>query len=348
MLIGFAMFAAVIVNIALMGGYHVHGLGSVSGAVGMVGFMAAAAVTEELMFRGLLFRLVEERLGTWLSLLLTGVLFGLMHLLNPDASLWGATAIAIEAGFMLAACYAATRNLWVPIGLHFGWNFAAGGIFGVGRLRQRRVGGAAGRQHVGFDTAQRRRLRAGGQPLHGGRRGGADCGLPLAGPPPRPHRATASPRGRGPGGERYGLLMITRRMLPDSWRRWPVTVRDLPLALVIALASVTPPLRGIGTQLGDLPARPFDALTVVVIALECLPLALRRSRPALSLALVSLGFAIDQVRALPHLRGRRARRRAGERGRPPGTRPPCHGARRLPRVRRHWPSPSTGRGRPRG
>ena len=131
MLIGFAMFAAVIVSIALMGGYHVHGLGSVSGAVGLVGFMAAAAVTEELVFRGLLFRLVEERLGTWLSLLLTGVLFGLMHLLNPDASLWGATAIAIEAGFMLAACYAATRNLWVPIGLHFGWNFAAGGIFSV-------------------------------------------------------------------------------------------------------------------------------------------------------------------------------------------------------------------------
>ncbi|MBO4141551.1 CPBP family intramembrane metalloprotease [Micromonospora tulbaghiae] len=130
-LIGFAMFAAVIVNIALMGGYHVHGIGSVSGAVGIFGLMAAAAVTEELMFRGLLFRLVEERLGTWLSLLLTGVLFGLMHLLNPDASLWGATAIAIEAGFMLAAAYAATRNLWVPIGLHFGWNFAAGGVFGV-------------------------------------------------------------------------------------------------------------------------------------------------------------------------------------------------------------------------
>ncbi|MEU1763056.1 CPBP family intramembrane glutamic endopeptidase [Micromonospora sp. NPDC005223] len=130
-LIGFAMFAAVIVNIALMGGYHVDGIGSVSGAVGIFGLMAAAAVTEELMFRGLLFRLVEERLGTWLSLLLTGVLFGLMHLLNPDAGLWGATAIAIEAGFMLAAAYAATRNLWVPIGLHFGWNFAAGGVFGV-------------------------------------------------------------------------------------------------------------------------------------------------------------------------------------------------------------------------
>lgn len=129
--VGCAMFAAVVVTIALLGGYHVHGVGSVTGVVGLFGFMAAAAVTEELLFRGLLFRLVEERLGTWLSLLLTGVLFGLVHLANPDADLWGATAITIEAGFMLAACYAATRTLWVPIGLHFGWNFAAAGIFSV-------------------------------------------------------------------------------------------------------------------------------------------------------------------------------------------------------------------------
>lgn len=129
MLIGVAMFAAVIANIALLGGYHVHGLGSVTGAVGLFGFMAAAAVTEELLFRGVLFRIVEERLGSRLALLLTGSVFGLMHVVNPDATLWGAIAIAISAGFMLAACYAATRNLWVPIGLHFGWNFAAGGIF---------------------------------------------------------------------------------------------------------------------------------------------------------------------------------------------------------------------------
>lgn len=128
-LIGVGMFAAVIVNIALLGGYHVHGLGSVTGAVGLFGFMAAAAVTEELLFRGVLFRIIEERTGTWVALLLTGLAFGAMHLINPDASLWGAIAIAIEAGFMLAACYAATRNLWVPIGLHFGWNFALGGIF---------------------------------------------------------------------------------------------------------------------------------------------------------------------------------------------------------------------------
>ncbi|MFC8299125.1 sensor histidine kinase [Micromonospora orduensis] len=91
--------------------------------------------------------------------------------------------------------------------------------------------------------------------------------------------------------------MIGLRMVPDSWRRWPVTVRDLPLALLIALASVVPALRDHGTQLGDLPGRPFDALTVAVVALECLPLAVRRRWPGLCLALVSAGFVIDQLRA---------------------------------------------------
>ncbi|WP_406312529.1 CPBP family intramembrane metalloprotease [Streptosporangium sp. NBC_01639] len=130
-LIGVALFAAVIVNIALVGGYRVDGLGSPAGAAGLFGFMAAAAVTEELLFRGILFRIVEERTGTWIALTLTGLLFGLSHLFNPHANLWGAIAIAIEAGGMLAAAYAATRTLWVPIGVHFGWNFAAAGIFGT-------------------------------------------------------------------------------------------------------------------------------------------------------------------------------------------------------------------------
>ncbi|MFJ8754842.1 lysostaphin resistance A-like protein [Streptomyces sp. NPDC102441] len=128
-LIGLALFGAVITNIYFNAHYEINGLGSPTGAVGLVGLMAAAAVTEELMFRGVLFRVIEERTGTWISLTLTGVLFGAMHLLNANASLWGAVAIAIEAGGMLAAAYAATRSLWVPIGLHFGWNFAAGGIF---------------------------------------------------------------------------------------------------------------------------------------------------------------------------------------------------------------------------
>ncbi|MGW3265000.1 CPBP family intramembrane glutamic endopeptidase [Streptomyces sp. NPDC001056] len=129
--IGVALFGGVIANIALLGDYDVHGFGSLTGPIGLVGFMAAAAVTEELMFRGLLFRLVERRLGTYAALALSGVLFGAMHLFNKHATLLGAVAIAIEAGGMLAAAYAAGRSLWLPIGLHFGWNFAESGIFGT-------------------------------------------------------------------------------------------------------------------------------------------------------------------------------------------------------------------------
>ncbi|MEU9794581.1 CPBP family intramembrane glutamic endopeptidase [Streptomyces sparsogenes] len=129
--IGVALFGGVITNIALLGDYDVHGFGSLTGAIGLVGFMAAAAVTEEVMFRGLLFRLVERGLGTYAALALSGVLFGAMHLFNKHATLLGAVAIAIEAGGMLAAAYAADRSLWLPIGLHFGWNFAESGIFGT-------------------------------------------------------------------------------------------------------------------------------------------------------------------------------------------------------------------------
>lgn len=131
-MIGLALFGAVIVNIASAADYELNGLGSVTGAVTLFGVMTAAAVSEELLFRGILFRIIEERAGSWIALALSGLLFGLLHLVNPNATLWGAIAIAIEAGGMLAAAYVATRKLWLPIGLHFGWNFAESGIFSAG------------------------------------------------------------------------------------------------------------------------------------------------------------------------------------------------------------------------
>lgn len=128
-LLGVGLFALVIVNIAVLGGYQVHGLGSPMSALGLVGFMGAVAVTEELMWRGVLFRVIEEYTGTWISLGLTGLAFGLVHMVNPHATLWGAIAIAIEAGGMLTAAYIATRSLWLPIGLHLGWNIAGSALF---------------------------------------------------------------------------------------------------------------------------------------------------------------------------------------------------------------------------
>ncbi|TGD26354.1 CPBP family intramembrane metalloprotease [Brevibacterium sp. S22] len=130
-LIGLAMAGFVFGSMALLGSYRVQGLGSPSNAVGLAGFMIAVGVTEELLYRGVIFRVVERVAGTWISLVGTGAMFGGLHLFNPRADLWGAFAIMVEAGVMLAAAYVATRSLWTVIGIHVAWNYAIGGIFGT-------------------------------------------------------------------------------------------------------------------------------------------------------------------------------------------------------------------------
>jgi hypothetical protein len=90
-----------------------------------------AGVGEELAFRGVIFRMTEERLGTAAALIISSLLFGLVHAANPGATLVSTAAIALEAGGLLGMAYSASRSLWLPIGLHFGWNFTEGGIFGT-------------------------------------------------------------------------------------------------------------------------------------------------------------------------------------------------------------------------
>jgi signal transduction histidine kinase len=91
--------------------------------------------------------------------------------------------------------------------------------------------------------------------------------------------------------------VIDLRRIPDRWRRLDVTVRDLPWAMLFVVGSLMPSFQGHGTEVGDLPARPFDALAVVAVLLQSLPLAIRRKWPIACLAVVSAGFFIDQVRA---------------------------------------------------
>ncbi|MFD9321186.1 CPBP family intramembrane glutamic endopeptidase [Streptomyces sp. NPDC060053] len=130
-LVGLGLFTATIAIVALFGGYGTKGGVSVGGAVTVFGTMAGVAVTEELLFRGVVFRLLEELTGTRGALTISALLFGVLHLVNPDATVWGALAIAVEGGLMLGAAYVATRSLWLPIGLHLGWNFAESGIYGT-------------------------------------------------------------------------------------------------------------------------------------------------------------------------------------------------------------------------
>ncbi|WP_328616736.1 CPBP family intramembrane metalloprotease [Amycolatopsis sp. NBC_00355] len=105
--------------------------GSFWACLGVAGSMASVAVTEELLFRGVLHRILEQRAGSVIAIVVSSLLFGLTHLINGNATLWGTLAIAVEGGTMLAVAYTATRSLWVPIGLHFAWNWLQGGVFGT-------------------------------------------------------------------------------------------------------------------------------------------------------------------------------------------------------------------------
>jgi signal transduction histidine kinase len=74
---------------------------------------------------------------------------------------------------------------------------------------------------------------------------------------------------------------------------------DGVLAAVLAVLAFVPALSKLGAQLGDLPARPADALSVALALAQTLPLAARRRSPAAVLAVIGAAFAVDQARGYP-------------------------------------------------
>jgi uncharacterized protein len=129
--LGTLLFSATIGVIALAGGYRVEGTHALSAVPPALAMAITSAVGEELLLRGIVFRITQELLGTWGALIISAALFGALHLLNPNATGLAAVAISLEAGVLLGAAFQATRRLWLPIGLHAGWNFTQGGLFGV-------------------------------------------------------------------------------------------------------------------------------------------------------------------------------------------------------------------------
>jgi membrane protease YdiL (CAAX protease family) len=136
-LLGAALLTAVTGVLALTGSYHLVGWapmpeGTTRGALlgRVVLLFLAVAIFEEVAMRGIVFRLLEEGVGTWLAILLSALFFGFGHRGNPGATWVSSMAIAIEAGGLLAALYVATRSLWLPIGLHWAWNLFEGPVWG--------------------------------------------------------------------------------------------------------------------------------------------------------------------------------------------------------------------------
>jgi membrane protease YdiL (CAAX protease family) len=131
-LVGMGILLAAAGALALPGYYTVHGTHPDAPLLTPLLVLGiGAGVGEEIVARGILFRVVEECFGTWFALLFSAALFGLGHLGNPNSSGWMALAIAVEAGLLLGMAFAWTRSMWFVIALHAAWNFTQGPLLGI-------------------------------------------------------------------------------------------------------------------------------------------------------------------------------------------------------------------------
>jgi len=130
-IVGFVLFFCTMAILSIVGVYHFTAFVSVKPLWPGFALALLVGITEELLFRGFIFRWVESGMGTWIAVAFSAALFGAAHAANRGATPMSCTAIALEAGVLLSAAYVYTRTLWVPIGLHIGWNFTEGTIFGV-------------------------------------------------------------------------------------------------------------------------------------------------------------------------------------------------------------------------
>lgn len=115
--------------ITVLGGYRFVGVESAPNLLTPLAIGIVAAFTEEVLFRGVLLRVLDAWLGSWAALVLSSLLFGLVHLTNPGATLLTALGLVIEAGVLLGAAYLLTRRLWLAIGIHLAWNAVQAGVF---------------------------------------------------------------------------------------------------------------------------------------------------------------------------------------------------------------------------
>jgi membrane protease YdiL (CAAX protease family) len=87
------------------------------------------AAGEEILFRGLAFQLLIGSVGTWATIIPVATLFAAVHAGNPGAT-WVGLVNTAGFGILFGYAFLRSRDLWLPIGLHFGWNFTLP-LFGV-------------------------------------------------------------------------------------------------------------------------------------------------------------------------------------------------------------------------
>ena len=137
LLIGGGVFSAVIGMMGALGFYHIGSISSHFHPLLPLALFLCLAVFQETAVRGCVFQTLERRWGSGIALIASSLFFGLLHLGSPveglSTSQWviGPLFLSFETGLLFTAAYLLTRRLWLPIGLHWGWNFFETSIYGT-------------------------------------------------------------------------------------------------------------------------------------------------------------------------------------------------------------------------
>lgn len=129
LLIGAGLYSTCELILMTLGIFRIDGLNPLSYMIPAIAMAISSSVYEELLFRGVLFFSIEKWCGSWAALVVSSLVFGLTHLINPQGTVEGALFIAVEAGILLAAAFMLTRRLWLSIGFHLAWNYTQSAIF---------------------------------------------------------------------------------------------------------------------------------------------------------------------------------------------------------------------------
>jgi uncharacterized protein len=129
-LIGILLQSLFILIIYLTRGFEVIKINPASSLLNPFAFALTAGFVAEIIIIGVVFRLLEKQTGTGIALILFVILFAVLHINANAATPLSVAATALQAGFLLPAAFVFSRSLWLPIFLHFGWDFAEPGIFG--------------------------------------------------------------------------------------------------------------------------------------------------------------------------------------------------------------------------
>lgn len=101
----------------------------ITGLLGALVTFTAVGYYEELLSRGYHLQNLMEGINLPWALFLSSAIFGVFHIGNPNST-WASTLGLVAAGYFLAYGFLRTGRLWLSIGLHIGWNFFEGTVFG--------------------------------------------------------------------------------------------------------------------------------------------------------------------------------------------------------------------------